>query len=50
LEIKDKAGLANLVADRLSRLGSKATLSEELPIDDSFPDEQLFSISQQAAP
>jgi len=35
LEIKDKARLANVVADHLSRLGYKATPSEELPIDDS---------------
>ena len=31
-------------------LGLRATPSEELPIDDSFPDEQLFVISQQATP
>jgi len=39
-----------VVADHLSRLGPGATPSEELPIDDSFPDEQLFVISQQATP
>jgi len=39
LEIKDKVGLANVVFDHLSPLGHGATLSEELPIDDSFPDE-----------
>jgi len=50
LEIKDKVRLANVVADHLSRLGSEATPSEELPIDDSLPDEQLFAISQQASP
>jgi len=38
--------LANVVADHLSRLGTEAT---ELPIDDSFPDEQLLVISQQDA-
>jgi len=43
--IKDKARLANVVADHLSRLGPEATPSEELPIDISFPDEQLFTIS-----
>jgi len=48
LEIKDKAWLENAVADHLYRLGSGATPSEGLPIDDSFPDEQLFAISQQA--
>jgi len=35
LEIKDKVGLANVVANHLSRLGSEATPSEELPINDS---------------
>jgi len=46
LEIKDKVELANVIADHLSCLGPKATCSEELPIDGSFPDEQLFAISQ----
>ena len=39
LGIKDKTGLANVVADHLSHLGPEATPSKELPIDDSFPDE-----------
>jgi len=39
LEIKDKVGLVNVVTDHLFRLGPKATPSDELPIDDSFPDE-----------
>jgi len=37
LEIKDKAELASVVADHLSRSGPGVTHSEELPIDDSFP-------------
>ena len=48
MEIKDKTGLANVAADHLSRIGPEATPSEELPINDSFLDEQLFTISQQA--
>jgi len=48
LKIKDKAGLTNVVAHHLSRLGPEATRSEELPIDDSFFDEQIFTISHQA--
>jgi len=39
LRHKDKAGLANVIVDHLSRLGPEATPSEELPIDDSFLDE-----------
>jgi len=50
LEMKDKVGLANVVADHLSRLGPEATPREELPIDDLFPDEQLLAISHQATP
>jgi len=50
LEIKDKAGLANVVADHVSRLGPESTPIEEPSFDDSFPDKQLLAISQQAAP
>jgi len=39
-----------MVTDHLSRLGPVATPNEELRIDDSLPDEQLFSISHQASP
>ncbi|CAN6472570.1 unnamed protein product [Victoria cruziana] len=43
LEIKDKKGSENVVADHLSRvlIGSDR---EELPISDTFPDESLFGI------
>jgi len=50
LEIKDKAGMTNVVADHLSRLGPEANPIEEIPIDDSFPDEHLLAISHQATP
>jgi len=50
LEIKDKAGMENVVADHLSHLGPEATPREEIPIDNSFPDEQLLAISHQATP
>ena len=43
LTIKDKKGVENVVADHLSRLVS-GSISHGLPIGDSFPDEQLFSI------
>ena len=41
MTIKDKKGVENVVADHLSRLVSKIT-SEDLPIGDTFPDEQIF--------
>ena len=50
LKIKDKARLVNVVADHLSHLGPEATPREELPIDVSFPGEQLLAISHQATP
>jgi len=45
LEIKDKVGLENVIADHLSRLDPKVTPSEEIPIDDFFSDNQLLAIS-----
>jgi len=42
--------LANVIIDHQSCLGPEANPSEELPINDSFLDEQLFSISHQANP
>ncbi|XP_078170268.1 uncharacterized protein LOC144564543 [Carex rostrata] len=45
LEIRDKKGVENTVADHLSRLRLDDESSADLPIDDSFPDEQLFSTS-----
>ena len=41
LEIKDKKGTENLVADHLSRLEGP---SKEIHINDDFPDEQLLAI------
>ncbi|CAL8151745.1 unnamed protein product [Prunus armeniaca] len=43
LDIKDKKGIKNVVADHLSRLVQEGG---DLPINESFPDEQLFSIEQ----
>jgi len=50
LEIWDKASCENVVVDHLSRLGLEATLTDELPIDDSFANDQLFVISHPAEP
>ncbi|XP_073137635.1 uncharacterized protein [Henckelia pumila] len=46
LEIKDKKGVENVVADHLSRLEyvSEDTKKKDGDIDDWFPDEQLFSL------
>ena len=45
LEIKDKRGAENLAADHLSRLEDpNRGMLEEREINDTFPDEQLFSI------
>ncbi|KAI5335302.1 hypothetical protein L3X38_025435 [Prunus dulcis] len=45
LEIKDKKGSENVVADHLSRLIiPTATEADSLPLSESFPDEQLFAV------
>jgi hypothetical protein len=43
LEIKDRKGSENVVADHLSRLVLDTT--EEVPVNESFPDEQLLQVS-----
>ena len=43
LEIRDKKGSKNVVADHVSRL--TITLAGELPINECFPDEQLMSVT-----
>ena len=43
LHITDRKGAENLVDDNLSRLEN--VLDDPLPIDDSFPDEQLAGIN-----
>jgi hypothetical protein len=44
LEIKDKKGIENTVADHLSQIRLEDE-SDTLPINDSFPDEQLLAIT-----
>jgi len=46
LEIKDKKGTENLVADHLSRLDPSVQQPESNEIKEEFPDEHLLSISQ----
>ncbi|KAH9704903.1 hypothetical protein KPL70_011654 [Citrus sinensis] len=43
LEFKDKKGTENIVADHLSRLYFD-TITESLPLNESFPNEQLMSV------
>ncbi|KAH9685896.1 hypothetical protein KPL70_014155 [Citrus sinensis] len=43
LEFKDKKGTENVVGDHLSRLHFD-TIIEQLPLNESFPDEQLMSV------
>ena len=46
VEIKDKKGTENLVADHLSRLeGAK----DDVPVNDEFPDEKLLAIEDKMA-
>ena len=47
LEIKDKAGAENVVADHLSQLVIE---SHDIPVDDAFPDEHLMRITSGQAP
>ena len=49
LEIKDKKGSKNLVADHLSRL-EKEEESAPKPIGDNFPDEFLLALHHIATP
>ena len=46
VEIQDKKGFENMVADHLSRLETPETVQKHhLQIDDTFPDEQILSLS-----
>ena len=46
VEIKDKKGTENLVADHLSRLEGTR---DDFPVNDEFPDEKLFAIEDKIA-
>ncbi|XP_078433682.1 uncharacterized protein LOC144704977 [Wolffia australiana] len=46
IEIKDKPGRENLVADHLSRLRA----NDEIPINDSFPDEHILLVESKKLP
>jgi hypothetical protein len=44
LEIRDKKGSENVVTDYLSRLLYDKEEEDELPLNENFPNEQLFAI------
>ena len=44
IEIKDKKGVENVVANHLFKLTFEE-VKEEIPIRDAFPDEQLFAVT-----
>ena len=46
VEIRDKKGTENLVADHLSRLEGAR---DDVPVNDEFPDEKLFAIEDKRA-
>ena len=48
LEIKDKKGCDNVIADHLSRVEKPVVQEEEREITENFPDEQLFQMSLQS--
>jgi hypothetical protein len=50
VEIKDRKGAENQVADHLSRLENEAVTSKSMPIEDLFPDEKLFVVNDCTPP
>ena len=47
LEIKDKKGSDNVIADHLSRIEKPTKEEREIEIEEKFPNEQLFQITIQ---
>ena len=47
LEIKDKKGCDNVIADHLSRVERSTDEEEKVILTENFPDEQLFKVSCQ---
>ena len=47
LEIKDKKGCDNVIADHLSRVERSIDEEEKVILTENFPDEQLFKVSFQ---
>ena len=47
MEIKDKKGCDNVIADNLSRIEGNQAEEEEIRLRENFPDEQIFQLSFQ---
>ena len=47
LEIKDKKGCDNVIADHLSRIETSTAEEDKVILTENFPDEQLFKVSFQ---
>ena len=47
LEIKDKKGCDNVIADHLLRVVTTTVIEEETKVAENFSDEQLFQLSFQ---
>ena len=50
IDVKDRKGTENQVADHLSRLENKEVTSKAPPIEESFPDERLMAVSEVSIP
>ena len=48
MEIKDKKGFDNVIADHLSRVVISTLIEEETKVVENFPDEKLFQLSFQS--
>ena len=48
IEIKDKKGCDNVIANHLSRIEKTTVKEEGTELEENFPDEQLFQLSFQS--
>lgn len=46
MEIRDKKGVENVVADHLSILQNNSVTQKEKEVNAEFPDDQVFSVTQ----
>ena len=49
-EVKDRKGCENQVADHLSRMEGKQESSDEIKINDAFPDEEILAAAMEKLP